>query len=196
MRIWHWPSGQWNWNVATPASGALYWLAASHDGGTLVSVAMIDTPWSVSANGSNVYVWDGSRWQRRFEVPFIFPGPAVSPDGRYLSVRGTYPPGRRRTNWWDDVCSWLKIRSAPSATNTAMKLFDLSSNAELATIPDAAIAGFAPDGTTLVVGQGENKLHLYDLPLRKPLIKITGLSLLAMLLTFVLPKGVARLRRK
>jgi WD40 repeat protein len=193
LRIWHWASGQWNRQVPRPADKP-YWLAISHDGQTLVAAVMIDTPWSTPVHGNFVHVWDGTTWQARFPVPVVVPSMSVSPEGRLLAVWGPGTP-RPQTTWWDHVCRWLGLRRTESLQRGDLKLFDLRDNREVTTMPDVHTAGFSPDGNTLVVAQ-ENQLHVHDLPLHKPLVKIAGISLAVSLLTLLALKGIARLRRK
>jgi WD40 repeat protein/tRNA A-37 threonylcarbamoyl transferase component Bud32 len=115
--------------------------------------------------------------------------PLFSPDGRWLAVStGTLAPSGAacslwRVGTWEPVHSWPVDRtSSPSqmafspdgrilavqCDMTAVRLFDTSTFAELATLrhPDSFLLWmlvFSPDGHTLASTTGEGVAHLWDL---------------------------------
>ena len=64
-------------------------------------------------------------------------------------------------------------------------------------LKDCSNPVFSPDGRTLAVfGADRSSLHLWDLPIRKPIGNILGLAALAAVATLLAFNGLGWLRRR
>jgi WD40 repeat protein len=142
-------------------------FAFSPDGKTFFIISLS----SGKLTAGNVQFWDLAIGQGNMALLFHF-------DNGNIQVLD-WPSGKRRTLHLNR--SALTIGNAKSAVSPDGKLLALqvrnwvvlygSSWNELARFDYATLPRFSPDGKTLVVHE-DGALHLYDIPLRKPLGKI------------------------
>lgn len=82
------------------------------------------------------------------------------------------------------LMDWLGLPRKSTQRNVT--LFAIPSGVEIITLPDCFGPVFSPDGKTLAVaGADRSSLQLWDLPIRRPVVKIVFFSFLAMLLVIL-----------
>jgi WD40 repeat protein len=123
---------------------------------------------------------------------------AIAPDGRTVALGGRDPQRwfqHQRTlwNWFQE--EWLGIQRNDSEFYVVLK--DFPSGEEIVVLQNCSYPVFSPDGRTLaVIGADGESLHLWDLPIRKPIGKILGLAGLAAVATLLAFNGLGWLRRR
>jgi WD40 repeat protein len=105
--------------------------------------------------------------------------PVFSADGRTLAVHVSYGPSAFG-DWFDGLLRWAGSRRMARTSRSAVRVFDVASGAELASLPGSpphqpAVLGFTPDGRTLITqsyvadaSQGEltHSVLVWDVPRR------------------------------
>jgi WD40 repeat protein len=123
---------------------------------------------------------------------------ALAPDGKMVALGAVNMIGPPQKSWWGQFTEWLGLQSEHSVRTVILQAFP--SGEEITVLPNCSFPVFSPDGRTLAVtsfdgGYGES-LQLWDLPIRKPIVKILGLAALAALATVLLINGLGWLRRR
>jgi len=107
--------------------------------------------------------WDGSR------SPFSrlhYAGATYSPDSRYLLVTGLSRQGKDLlSSGW--LPGWVRRASAEGAVARLWRLDDAE---EVAAFTRFRQAEFSPDGKTLATLHNDNRIRIWDVPPRKPLV--------------------------
>ena len=125
------------------------------------------------------------------ELGIIIKGVDLAPDGQMLALEII---GARKQSMW----SWLTelMENQADSTETYVSLNRFPSGKELTILRDCSGPVFSPDGKTLAVSGTDGSLHLWDLPIRKPIGKILGLAGLAAVATLLAFNALGWLRRR
>jgi WD40 repeat protein len=125
------------------------------------------------------------------ELGIVIKGVDLAPDGQMLALEII---GARKQSMW----SWLTelMENQADSTETYVSLNRFPSGKELTILRDCSGPVFSPDGKTLAVSGTDGSLHLWDLPIRKPIGKILGMAVLAAVATLLAFNGLGWLRRR
>jgi WD40 repeat protein len=118
----------------------------------------------------------------------------MSPDGKTIAVEA-FAADLPDKSWWTEFMHWLgKPREV--ALDNWVTLNAFPSDEEIIALEGYRSPVFSPDGETLAVMANDGSLQLWDLPIRKPIGKILGLTALAAVATLLAINDLGWLRRR
>jgi WD40 repeat protein len=137
--------------------------------------------------------------KQEIEIAAVVERVVISPDNQTIACE--LVSDLEDASWWVKVTDWLGIREDSSAFSVSLRAFPAGD--EITVLKNCISPVFSPDGKTLAVlglegnlEVAKGNLQLYDLPIRKPIVKILGLAGLAALATVLLINGLGWLRRR
>src|SRR5262249_15261326 len=123
---------------------------------------------------------------------------STAPDGKLLAVGDSTWPVTHDNTWWNWFTGWLRRQDNPTGFRVLLK--SLPSGEQVVVLPGCLWPVISPDGKTLAVtfwsDLERTSVQLWDLPIRKPIGKILGLSALAAVATLLAFNGLDWLRRR
>ncbi len=114
---------------------------------------------------------------------------AISPDGRFVAVATQLK--RQPHPWSDWLRNWLKLITPENET----VLYDLSTDAPMASFAGDNTSKFSLDGRSLAINDGKT-LRIYDFPLRRPWAAIVGYASLAAAMVWLLGWIMGRRKKR
>jgi WD40 repeat protein len=147
---------------------------------TLLSLDMRDSTCKLGILNADTGNW-------RFLYSEMNGTPAISPNGKYGAVWQSgveaFPE-----SWFSTWLAFLGLEATEEPQiYSAIVVYELKTGTKVATLSESQRSvrppSFSPDGSLLAVAY-ENEVRVYDFPLRKPWLRITGLAVLAAGLAF------------